>query len=96
MPLIPFSCFFAVARTSIVMVNKSDECRKLCFVPRLRGKTFSFLLLSMMLAGVLGGLFFCFVDGPYYVEVASLYAHFLESFYRKWVLNFVKSFFCTY
>ena len=31
----------------------------------------------------------------YYVEVGSLYAHFLESFYHKWVLNFVKSFFCT-
>ena len=30
----------------------------------------------------------------YYFEVGSLYAHFLESFYHKWVVNFVKCFFC--
>ena len=27
-----------------------------------------------------------------YVEVCSFYAHFLERFYHKWVLNFAKSF----
>ena len=31
--------------------------------------------------------------GLYYVEVCSLYTHFLESFYHKCVLNFVESFF---
>ena len=36
------------------------------------------------------------IYGLYYVEVGSLYAHFLESFYHKSVLNFVKSFFCIY
>ena len=36
------------------------------------------------------------IYGLYYVEAGSLYAHFLESFYHKWVLNFVKSFFCIY
>ena len=30
----------------------------------------------------------------YYVEVCSLYAHFLESFHHKSMLNLVKSFFC--
>ena len=30
-----------------------------------------------------------------YIEVGSLYAHFLESFYHKRILNFIKSFFCT-
>ena len=30
----------------------------------------------------------------YYVEVSSLYAHFLESFYHKSMLNFIKSFSC--
>ena len=29
----------------------------------------------------------------YYIEVSSLYAHFLESFYHKWVLNFVTRFY---
>ena len=32
----------------------------------------------------------------YYVEVDSFYAHFLRSFNQKWVLNFVKGFFCIY
>ena len=30
----------------------------------------------------------------YYVEVGSFYAHFLKSLNHKWVLNFVKAFFC--
>ena len=37
-----------------------------------------------------------FVYGLYYVEVVSLHAHFLESFYCKRVLNFIKSIFCMY
>ena len=36
------------------------------------------------------------IYGLCYVKVCTLYAHFLESFYVKWVLNFVKSFFCIY
>ena len=35
------------------------------------------------------------IYGIYYVQVDSLCAHFLESFYHKWV-NFVKSFFYIY
>ena len=34
--------------------------------------------------------------GLYYVEVGSLCAHYMESFYQKWMLNFVKSFFGIY
>ena len=30
-----------------------------------------------------------------FIMLCYLYAYFLESFYHKWVLNFVKSFFCT-
>jgi len=37
-----------------------------------------------------------FVYDIYYVEVVSLHAHFLESFIHKWVLNFIKSFFCLH
>ena len=36
------------------------------------------------------------VYGLYYIEVYSPYNHFLEGFYHKLVLNFVKSFFCIY
>ena len=32
----------------------------------------------------------------YYVEVYSLYAYFLESFYHKQMLNFVTGFLCNY
>ena len=42
----------------------------------------AFHLLDMMLSG--------------HVEIHSLFAHFLESFYHKWVSNFVKSFSCIY
>ena len=30
----------------------------------------------------------------YYIEVGSFYAHFFKSFNHKWVLDFVKGFFC--
>ena len=36
------------------------------------------------------------IYGLYYVEVGSLYAHFLKSFNHKSVLNFFKGFFCIY
>ena len=36
------------------------------------------------------------IYGLYYVEVHSFCAHFLNSFNYKWVLNFVKGFFCIY
>ena len=36
------------------------------------------------------------IYGLYYVEIGSFYAHFLKSFNHKWVLNFVKGFFCIY
>ena len=69
------------------MLNNSGESGHPCLVPDPSGNAFSFSPLSMMLAVGLS------YYGLYYVEVDSLYAHFLESFYHKWVLNFVKSFF---
>ena len=36
------------------------------------------------------------IYGFYYVKVGSFYAHILKSFNHKWVLNFVKGFFCIY
>ena len=36
------------------------------------------------------------IDSFYYVEVCSFYSCFLERFDHKWMLNFVKGFFCIY
>ena len=33
------------------------------------------------------------IYGLYYVKIYSLYGHFLESFYHKWMLNFINSLF---
>ena len=57
----------------------------------LRGNALSFSLLSIILA--VGLPYMC---GLYYFEVWSLYTHFLEGFYHKWMLNFVKGFLCIY
>ena len=59
-------------RTFKVVLNKSSESRHLCLILDLSGNAFSLSLLSM------------FIYGLDYVEVGSLYAHFLESiFYHK-------------
>ena len=51
MPFISFSCLTALARTSD-MLNRNGQNRYLCLVPNLRGKTFSFLPLSIMFSSV--------------------------------------------
>ena len=87
-PFISFSALIVVAKTSKTTLNSSGEGEHLCFVPDFRGNAFNFSPLRIMFA--VGLSYF------YYVEVCSFYSCFLEGFYHKWILNFIKGFLCIY
>ena len=70
------------------MLSNSGESAHPCLVPDLRGNAFSFSLLRIMFAVDLSYMVFTIL------KVGSFYAHFLKSFNHKWVLTFVKVFFC--
>ena len=80
-----FPCLLAMAGTSSIMLNKSSKIEHPCLIPDFRGYALSFSLLSMILAV---GLSYMLRDVPSVPTLLSLY--------HKWILNFVKSFFCLY
>ena len=84
-----FSCLIAVTRISKTVLNKIGESEHPCLTCGFRGDAFN----CTIEYGVS-----CKSDiyGVYYIEIYSICAHFLESFCHKWVLNFVKIFFCIY
>ena len=94
-PFTSFSSLIAVTRTYNSILNKSGKSGYPCLIPYLRGNAFSFSSSMILFVGLSCMTFFMYV-WPFYGQVCSFYAHFLESFYNKWMLNFVKSFFCIY
>ena len=87
-PFVSFFALIAVANTSKTMLNSSAESGHPRLVPDFKGNAFNFSPLRIMFA--VG--FYSF----HYVEVCSFYSCFLESFDHKWMLNFIKGFFCIY
>ena len=77
-----------MARTSKTILNKSGESEHPS--PLILEETLSVFHVDNYVS------YGFVINGLYFVEVGSLYAHFLESFYHKWVLNFVKALFSIF
>ena len=54
MPFISFSYIFALTRTSSTLLNRCSESGQPCVIPHLRGKSFSFSMLCMILTETQG------------------------------------------
>ena len=68
-----------MTRTSSTMLNKSGESQHPCLFPDLKGNDCSFCPFEYdVICGVV-------IHGFYYIEIYSLYSHFIESFYHIWV-----------
>lgn len=71
-PFVSFPCPIVVSKTSSTMLNKSGHPY---LVPDLRGNVFRFSPLTYVSCGLI-------ICGLYYVELCSLYTHFMEKFYH--------------
>ena len=91
-PFTSFSALIAVANTSKTMLNSSGESGHPCLVPDFRGNAFNFSPLRVMLA--VGLSYIAFIMLRYVPSIPAFWRVFF--FYHKWVLNFVKGFFCIY
>ena len=88
-PSTSFSALIAVANTSKTMLNSSGESGHACLVPDFRGNAFNSSPLRVMLA--VGLSYIAFIMLWYVPSIPAFW-----SFNHKWMLNFVKVFFCIY
>ena len=87
-PFLSFSSLIAMGRTSKTILNTGGESGHACLVYDLRGNTLSFLWFSVM------SFLLCWCALCAYPLERFLFVFFF--FTHKWVLNFVKGFFCVY
>ena len=89
-PFISCSALIAVAKNSKTMLNSSSEIGHPCRVPDFRGNAFKFSPLRIIFAVGLSYITFIML------RYVPSYSCFLEGFYHKWMLSFVKGFLCIY
>ena len=90
-PFISFAALMAVARTSKNMFWSSGKSGHPCLVPDLSGNFFNFSSLRMRFAVGLSYMSFSML---WLVPSVPTFLSFF--FNQKWVLDFVKAFFCVY
>ena len=89
MPSICFSCLIAVASTSNIMWNRSGKNGHSCLVPCFKWEVLQLFTIEYYIGCGL------VINSFYYVKICFLYIHF-ETFYHKWMLNYIKCFFCIF
>ena len=79
-----------MAKTSKTMLNSNGESGHPCLVPDFWGNAFNFSPLRIMFA--VGLSYMAFIMLRYVPSRPALW----KVFYHKWMLNFVRGFFCIY